>query len=567
MSAQIAREIEIFGDGDRCDAADRFEYGAPHEERLVAVRQPCPGSAAMRAPFDEAHGERTVVEAQSKRATRDARRRQRRSHRVGPAERETRVCVEEEHHLGSGRAPARIELSSSTAGRRDHVGTDSPGAIGGPIEAASVDDDDLVGGSCARNGRLDRLRLVERRDHHCDPHGPTLAQPARRLTPHPPLLYLFRVSTPDDPEKPESKSDPADGQSAPSYAQAGVDLDHDEGFVQEIARIARTTFRPEVLSGVGGFAGLFKTPDRYRDPILVASNDGVGTKLKLASQLGRYDTVGIDCVAMVVNDLVVQGAEPLVFLDYVAMGRLDTKIAADALRGIAEGCRRAGCALLGGETATMPGMYAEGDIELVGFGVGVVEREKVIDGSTISEGDVLIGIGSNGVHSNGFSLVRRVLEQGVRAGAVDLWAEVDELNGSLASVLLAPTKIYVKPVLNLIRDFSIKGIVHITGGGFDGNVPRVLPQTVRARIDLGAWPRPPIFGWIQNHGEIADTEMLRVFNCGIGMILVVQPDQTDDVIERLQGLGERAYRIGAIERRQPDDAPVRYVRVRRSPSS
>ena len=572
MAAQVAREIEIFGDRYLRDPADRFENAAPHEERLVSVRQPGPCSAALRAPFDDAHRERTLVEAQPEHAARDIWRRERRSHRIGPAERKTRVCVQEENHLGSGRAPARVELSGSTAGRRDHVGTDSPGAIGGPIEAASVDDDDLVGGSRARNGRLDRLRLVERRDHHCDPHAPTLAQPGPRLTPHPPLPYLFRVSTPDDPGRPESTtnpaaSNPADGQSAPSYAQAGVDLDHDEGFVQEIARIARTTFRPEVLSGVGGFAGLFKTPDRYRDPILVASNDGVGTKLKLAAQLGRYDTVGIDCVAMVVNDLVVQGAEPLVFLDYLAMARLDTKIAADALRGIAEGCRRAGCALLGGETATMPGMYAEGDIELVGFGVGVVEREKVIDGSTISEGDVLIGIGSNGVHSNGFSLVRRVLEQGLRAGAVDLWAQVDELNGSLASVLLAPTKIYVKPVLNLIRDFSIKGIVHVTGGGFDGNVPRVLPQTVCARIDLGAWPRPPIFGWLQDHGEIADTEMLRVFNCGIGMILVVEPNQTDDVIERLHGLGERAYRIGAIERRQPDDAAVRYVRVRRSPSS
>jgi phosphoribosylformylglycinamidine cyclo-ligase len=350
--------------------------------------------------------------------------------------------------------------------------------------------------------------------------------------------------------------------SAPSYSRAGVDLDHDEGFVSEISRIARTTFRPEVLSGIGGFAGLFKTPDRYRDPILVASADGVGTKLKLAAQLGRYDTVGIDCVAMVVNDLVVQGAEPLVFLDYVAMGRLDTKVAADALRGVAEGCRRAGCALLGGETATMPGMYEEGEIELVGFGVGVVERDKVVDGSTISDGDVLVGIGSNGVHSNGFSLVRQVLEQRQRAGALDLWAEVDELNGSLAGALLAPTRIYVKPVLNLTRDFPIKGIVHITGGGFDGNVPRVLPKGVRARIDLGSWPRPPVFGWLQRSGEISDTEMLRVFNCGIGMVLVVPPDRTDDVLERLQGLGERAYRIGAIERRQPDDAPMRYVRTR-----
>ena len=365
---------------------------------------------------------------------------------------------------------------------------------------------------------------------------------------------------------PESSDRPGAGApaTAPSYTQAGVDLDHDEGFVSEIAQIARTTFRPELLSGVGGFAGLFKTPDRYRDPILVASADGVGTKLKLAAQLGRYDTVGIDCVAMVVNDLVVQGAEPLVFLDYLAMGRLDKKVAAEALRGIAEGCRRAGCALLGGETATMPGVYEEGDVELVGFGVGVVERDRVVDGSTISEGDVLVGIGSNGLHSNGFALVRRVVEQGLRAGRFDLLAENEQLNGSLASALLAPTRIYVKPILNLVRDFAIKGIVHITGGGFSGNVPRVLPKGVRARIDLGAWPRPAIFEWLQGTAEITDAELLRVFNCGIGMIVVVPPEQVGDVIERLHGLGERAYAVGAIERRKPDDPPVRFVRVRRS---
>ncbi|MDJ0868404.1 MAG: phosphoribosylformylglycinamidine cyclo-ligase, partial [Myxococcota bacterium] len=251
-----------------------------------------------------------------------------------------------------------------------------------------------------------------------------------------------------------------------------MDLDHDEGFVREIGQIARTTFRPEVLSGIGGFAGLFKAPERYKEPIFVAGADGVGTKLKLAAELGRYDTVGIDCVAMVVNDLVVQGAEPLVFLDYLAMGRLDTKVAEEALRGVAEGCKRAGCALLGGETASMPGMQAEGEIELVGFGVGVVERDRLIDGSTISEGDQLIGIGSGGVHSNGFSLVRQIVDEGVRAGRFELRGEIDELNGTLASALLAPTRIYVKPILNLIRDFDIKGIVHITGGGFEGNVPR-----------------------------------------------------------------------------------------------
>jgi phosphoribosylformylglycinamidine cyclo-ligase len=355
--------------------------------------------------------------------------------------------------------------------------------------------------------------------------------------------------------------------SAPAYARAGVDLDHDEDFVSNIAKIARTTFRPEVLSGIGGFAGLFKAPDRYREPVLVASADGVGTKLKLAAQLGRYDTVGIDCVAMVVNDLVVQGAEPLVFLDYVAMGRLDRKIAEDALRGIAEGCRRAGCALLGGETATMPGMYGEGEIELVGFGVGVVERERVIDGSTISDGDALVGIGSNGVHSNGFSLVRQIVDEGIAAGKVDLLAENEQLNGSLAGALLAPTRIYVKPVLHLVREFEVKGLVHVTGGGFPGNVPRVLPKGVRARIDLGSWPRPPIFDWLQRLAELPDGEMLRVFNCGIGMIAVVPAPQASDVVERLQGMGERAYVIGAVERRKPDepDEPtIRFVRPRRA---
>jgi len=370
------------------------------------------------------------------------------------------------------------------------------------------------------------------------------------------------VSPPKSPDRPDP-AEPAGATSAPTYAHAGVDLDHDEGFVSEIAQIARTTFRPELLSGVGGFAGLFKTPDRYRDPILVASADGVGTKLKLAAQLGRYDTVGIDCVAMVVNDLVVQGAEPVVFLDYLAMGRLDKKVAAEALRGVAEGCRRAGCALLGGETATMPGVYQEGDIELVGFGVGVVERDRVVDGSSISEGDVLVGLGANGLHSNGFALVRRILEQGLRGGRIDLLADNDQLNGSLASALLAPTRIYVKPILNLVRDFAVKGIVHITGGGFAGNVPRVLPKGVCARIDLGAWPRPAIFEWLQRSAEIPDAELLRVFNCGIGMIAIVPPEQVDDVIERLQGLGERAYPMGAVERRKPEGPPIRFVRVRR----
>jgi phosphoribosylformylglycinamidine cyclo-ligase len=343
--------------------------------------------------------------------------------------------------------------------------------------------------------------------------------------------------------------------SAPSYARAGVDLDHDEAFIDEVKDIAKGTFRPEVLSSIGGFAGLFKTPERYKDPVLVAGTDGVGTKLKLAAELRRYDTVGIDCVAMVVNDLIVQGAEPLVFLDYLAMGELDEAIAAEALRGVAEGCKRAGCALLGGETATMPGLYAKGELELVGFGVGVVERERVIDGSSIGVGDVLIGLASNGLHSNGFSLVRAILDEGRRAGRFELRDAPAELNTSIAGAVLAPTRIYVRPVLNLLRDFTLHGLVHVTGGGFDGNVPRVLPRGVRARIDPRVWPRPPIFGFLQRHAEIGEAEMLRVFNCGIGMILVVPRGDAQDVRERLNGMGERAYEIGVVERKTRDEDP------------
>jgi phosphoribosylformylglycinamidine cyclo-ligase len=371
------------------------------------------------------------------------------------------------------------------------------------------------------------------------------------------VSYSSRVTS-RRPTRTTETDEPRGASSAPSYARAGVDLDHDEGFVGEIKEIARGSFRPEVLSSIGGFAGLFKTPDRYRDPVLVASTDGVGTKLKLAARLGRYDTIGIDCVAMVVNDLVVQGAEPIVFLDYLAMGELDRGIATEALRGVTEGCRRAGCALLGGETATMPGVYPPGEVELVGFGVGVVEREKVIDGSTIREGDVLLGLSSNGVHSNGFSLVRSILDQAERAGNLDLRAEDPDLNGSVASALLAPTRIYVKPILNLLRDFTLNGMVHVTGGGFGGNVPRILPKGVRARIDTSSWPRPPIFGWLQRRGEIEEAEMLRVFNCGIGMILIVPREQADDITQRLQGMGERVYVIGEIERKAPDEPPLLY---------
>jgi len=360
---------------------------------------------------------------------------------------------------------------------------------------------------------------------------------------------------PTDPPRPPSAPAPA-APSAPSYAAAGVDLDHDEGFIDDIKEIARPTHRAELLAGVGGFAGLFKAPDRYQDPVFVASADGVGTKLRLAAQVGRFDTVGIDCVAMVVNDLIVQGAEPLVFLDYLAMDALDRSVAKQALRGIAEGCRRAGCALLGGETATMPGVYQKGDLELVGFGVGVVERDKLIDGSSISQGDVILGLASSGIHSNGYSLVRRIVDAGIRAGTLDLRGENAELNTTLASALMAPTRIYVKPLLNVMRDFTLKGLVHITGGGFVGNVPRVLPKGVRARIDPTAWPRPGIFGLLQSRGELSDDEMLRVFNCGLGMLVIVPREQADEIRERLDALGERAYRVGEIEAKAPDEPPL-----------
>ena len=361
------------------------------------------------------------------------------------------------------------------------------------------------------------------------------------------------MTRPSDPDK-----KPFSTTAAPAYAAAGVDLDHDESFIEDVKEIAKSTARPEVLSSIGGFAGMFKAPERYKDPIFVAATDGVGTKLKLAAQIGRYDTVGIDCVAMVVNDLIVQGAEPLVFLDYIAMADLSKEIASDALRGVAEGCRRAGAALIGGETATMPGVYSKGELEIVGFSVGVVERDQIVDGSTIAEGDLLIGLASSGFHSNGYSLVRSVLDAGIKAGKFDLFDQPPGLRTSLASALITPTRIYVKPLLNLIRDFDIHGMIHITGGGFEGNIPRILPTGVRARVDSDAWPRPEVFEWIAREGELPETELLRVFNCGIGMIAIVAPDSADEILQRLQGLGERGYTIGVVERKAEGDPAILF---------
>ena len=367
------------------------------------------------------------------------------------------------------------------------------------------------------------------------------------------FAYHWPVTRSSDPDKL-----PFSSTSAPAYAAAGVDLDHDEAFIDDVKDIAKGTFRPEVLSTIGGFAGMFKAPDRYQNPVFVAATDGVGTKLKLAAQIGRYDTIGIDCVAMVVNDLVVQGAEPIIFLDYIAMADLQKEIAGDALRGIAEGCKRAGAALIGGETATMPGVYPKGELEIVGFSVGVVERDQVIDGSTISEGDVLIGLASSGFHSNGYSLVRSVVDAGIEAGKLDLFEQPPGLRTSLASALIAPTRIYVKPLLNLIRDFDVHGMIHVTGGGFEGNIPRILPAGVRARVDTQAWPRPEVFDWIARAGELPETELLRVFNCGVGMIAIVPAKSADEVIQRLQGLGERGYRIGAIERKTEGEPAILF---------
>jgi phosphoribosylformylglycinamidine cyclo-ligase len=337
-----------------------------------------------------------------------------------------------------------------------------------------------------------------------------------------------------------------------SYRDAGVDIDAGDALVERIKPLAKRTMRPEVLAGIGGFGALVELPKRYREPVLVSGTDGVGTKLKLAFMLNRHDTVGIDLVAMSVNDVLVQGAEPLFFLDYFACGRLDVPVAADVVKGIAAGCEQAGCALIGGETAEMPGMYPAGEYDLAGFCVGVVEKSKVIDGRGIAPGDAVLGLASSGAHSNGYSLVRRVLER----AQPDLSAPFD--GRTLADALMAPTRIYVKPVLALLREMDVKGLAHITGGGLVENVPRVLPEGVRAVLEQSAWPRPPLFDWLQREGNVAEAEMHRVFNCGIGMVVVVAADDAERAQAFLAAQGERVFRIGRIETR-PADSPQTVV--------
>ncbi|MEJ2480103.1 MAG: phosphoribosylformylglycinamidine cyclo-ligase [Acidihalobacter sp.] len=327
-----------------------------------------------------------------------------------------------------------------------------------------------------------------------------------------------------------------------SYRDAGVDIDAGNALIERIKPLAARTRRPEVMAGLGGFGALFELPlERYRRPVLVSGTDGVGTKLRLALELGRHEQIGIDLVGMCVNDIVVQGAEPLFFLDYYATGRLDVDIAATVVAGIAEGCELAGCALIGGETAEMPGMYQGSEYDLAGFAVGIVERERLLDGTRVAPGDVVIGLGSSGPHSNGYSLIRKIIE---RSGA-----NLNEYLKSypLAEHLLAPTRIYVKPLLALLEAEPVHALAHITGGGLTENLPRVLPPNTQAVLDTGAWPRPDVFQWLQTRGDVAEGEMLRTFNCGVGMTIVVPAERAEAVIEHCYDHDIAAWEIGRIE--------------------
>ncbi|MDK6078439.1 phosphoribosylformylglycinamidine cyclo-ligase [Massilia varians] len=333
-----------------------------------------------------------------------------------------------------------------------------------------------------------------------------------------------------------------------SYRDAGVDIDAGDALVEAIKPFAKRTMREGVLGGIGGFGGLFEISKKYKEPVLVSGTDGVGTKLKLAFELNRHDTVGIDLVAMSVNDILVQGAEPLFFLDYFACGKLDVATATAVVKGIAEGCEQSGCALLGGETAEMPGMYPDGEYDLAGFAVGAVEKSQIIDGSKIVPGDVVLGLASSGIHSNGYSLVRKIIS----VANPDL--EADFHGRKLADVLMAPTRLYVKPLLALMGSMEVKGLVHITGGGLVENIPRVLAENLTAVLDANAWEMPPLFKWLQQHGGVADAEMHRVFNCGIGMTVIVSKENADAAMAQLAAAGETVYRIGEIRAREADQA-------------
>lgn len=329
-----------------------------------------------------------------------------------------------------------------------------------------------------------------------------------------------------------------------TYRDAGVDIDAGDELVERIKPFAKRTMRPEVLNGIGGFGALVEVSKKYKNPVMVSGTDGVGTKLKLAFRLKKHDTIGIDLVAMSVNDILVSGAEPIFFLDYFACGKLDVGVASDVVKGIAEGCEQAGAALIGGETAEMPGMYDPNEYDLAGFAVGLVEKSKIIDGTKIVPGDVVIGLASSGPHSNGYSLVRKV----VATSGSDYYESFDDKR-TLGEALIEPTRIYVKPVLAVMEKIAVKGVAHITGGGLLENIPRVLPQNTCARLEASRWPRLPIFDWLQKHGHIDTTEMHRTFNCGIGMVLIVAREDAKATLATLATHGVDAFDIGAIAER------------------
>lgn len=347
------------------------------------------------------------------------------------------------------------------------------------------------------------------------------------------------------------------GSGPASYKAAGVDIDAGNRLVDRIKEIVKPTIRPQVMSHVGGFGAAFSLAEiPCEKPVLVSSTDGVGTKLKVAFRTGVHDTVGIDLVAMCANDVVVQGAEPLFFLDYFATGRLDEAVAEAVIRGIAAGCKEAGCSLIGGETAELPGMYAPNEYDLAGFCVGIVDRDRLIDGSGITVGDRVIGLASTGVHSNGYSLVRKIL---LDDGGFGVDHVFPELGRPLGEVLLAPTRIYVRTALNLVRDFTVKGMAHITGGGLPENLPRILPQGCQAVLERSAWEVPPIFRLLQELGRVDDAEMLRTFNCGVGLAAVVPALELDEVMARLDALGQRAWVIGEIREREAGEPSLRFA--------
>lgn len=338
-----------------------------------------------------------------------------------------------------------------------------------------------------------------------------------------------------------------------TYRDAGVDIEAGDALVDRIKPFAKRTMRPEVMSSIGGFGSLFAMPSKFKEPVLVSGTDGVGTKLKLAFELDKHDTVGIDLVAMSVNDILVQGAEPLFFLDYFACGKLSVDTAADVVKGIAQGCELSGCALVGGETAEMPGMYPDGEYDLAGFAVGCVDKSAIIDGTTIAEGDVVLGLASSGAHSNGYSLIRKLIDN----AGIDLDSDFE--GEPFKEVVMAPTKLYVKSILALKEALPIKGMAHITGGGITENIPRILQAGLTAEIDSGAWTLPPLFQWLQMQGNIAAQEMYKTFNCGIGMAVIINAADVTQASTILQEAGETVYTIGTIRKQAAGEAQTVVV--------